>query len=227
MRVLVTFGSKRGCTAGLAAWIGEALREEGLAVDVVPARKARHVEHYDAVLVGGALYALRWHRDASRFVLRHARALRGREVWFFSSGPLDDSAGKSELPPIPQVRHLMELAGARGHVTFGGALAPDAKGFVASKMARTQSGDWRDPARVKAWAHALALELHAVRRRAPARVPAELHRPWKLIALCLFAGLSGAFGGGSLVASNGAALQLPPRFCSTRPSRASSGRGCC
>jgi menaquinone-dependent protoporphyrinogen oxidase len=53
----------------------------------------------------------------------------------------------------------MERVGARGHVTFGGRLAPDAKGFPASAMAKKNGGDWRDAEQVRAWFHAIAPEL--------------------------------------------------------------------
>ena len=36
------------------------------------------------------------------------------------------------IPPVPQVQELLERIGARGHVTFGGRLPADAKGFPAS-----------------------------------------------------------------------------------------------
>ena len=59
MRVLVTYGSKRGGTEGLALMMADALRDEGVTVDVAPARTVRGAEGYDAVMVGGSLYASR------------------------------------------------------------------------------------------------------------------------------------------------------------------------
>jgi menaquinone-dependent protoporphyrinogen oxidase len=59
MRVLVTYGSKRGGTEGIANMIGDALRQEGLEVDVASADRAADPEAYAAVIVGGALYAYR------------------------------------------------------------------------------------------------------------------------------------------------------------------------
>ncbi|MCZ7525299.1 MAG: flavodoxin domain-containing protein [Acidimicrobiia bacterium] len=159
MRVLVAYGSKRHGTEGIAETVGETLARRGFDVDVRPAPEVRSVDGYDAVLVGGALYANRWHRSARRLVKRHARALRERPVWLFSSGPLDDSASKGEIPPTRQVARLMSRAGARGHVTFGGRLEADAKGFPASSMAGDMAGDWRDEAQIRAWAGAVADEL--------------------------------------------------------------------
>jgi menaquinone-dependent protoporphyrinogen oxidase len=159
MRILITWGSRMGGTEEIARILGETLEQAGHAVTLRPAREVGELADVDAVILGGGLYANRWQRDARRFVTRHARALRGLPVWFFSSGPLDDSADRAELPPPAQVGVLMERVGARGHVTFGGRLAPDARGFPAAAMARTRSGDWRNPERIRAWARDLAEAL--------------------------------------------------------------------
>jgi menaquinone-dependent protoporphyrinogen oxidase len=156
LRVLVTYGSKMGGTAGIAAAIGEELRAHGAEVEVVPAHLVRSCEGYDGVVIGGALYATRWHRDARRFVRRHLRELRARPTWLFSSGPLDDSADGHDLPPTAQVRHLGTLIGARGHLMFGGRLPADATGFPAAAMARDHAGDWRDLDRARSWAVGIA-----------------------------------------------------------------------
>lgn len=161
MRVLVTVGSARGGTEGLGEMVAEDLRAEGFEVDMRAPRQVRQLAGYDAVVVGGALYAARWHRDARRFVRRHSGELKSRPTWFFSSGPLDDSAAGTVIPPVTGVDELMRRVGARGHATFGGRLTQDAKGFPASATAKKHSGDWRDPAQVKAWVHGVAAQLHA------------------------------------------------------------------
>jgi menaquinone-dependent protoporphyrinogen oxidase len=159
MKVLVTVGSTRGGTEGLGAMVAEDLRDEGCEVDIRAPRQVRRLDGYDAVVVGGALYALHWHRDARRFVRRHAGELKALPTWFFSSGPLDDSAAGQVIPPVKGVEELMRRVGARGHATFGGRLAADAKGFPASAMAKTRAGDGRDPAAVRTWAHQVAQQL--------------------------------------------------------------------
>lgn len=89
MRVLVVYGSKRGGTRGIAESIRDALVARGLEVDVAPVEKVKSAAGYDAVVVGGALYAMRWRRSSRRFVKRNIASLREMPVWFFSSGPLD------------------------------------------------------------------------------------------------------------------------------------------
>ena len=161
MRVLVSYGSKMGGPAGIAELVGNALTDAGFQVDVRPAPEVANLGPYDAVVIGGALYSGHWHREARRFVKRQASVLRSRPVWLFSSGPLNGSAAE-EIPPVPQVQELVERIGARGHVTFGGRLPADAKGFPASAMARTNAGDWRDPERIRGWAADVARKLLAL-----------------------------------------------------------------
>ncbi len=166
MRVLVVFGSTRGGTMGLAQMVANGLRDEGLTAEVLPAGRARGLGGCDAVVVGGAIYAMRWHRAARRFVRKHAAALRQRPTYFFSSGPLDDSAARKEVPPLPSVKALMDHVGARGHVTFGGRLEPHTRGLLAGVIATEQAGDWRDPVQVRDWARTLAAQLRAEARSA-------------------------------------------------------------
>lgn len=152
MRLLVAYGSKMGGTKGLAEMLGTDLENLGFAVDVRPAREVTDVEGYDAIVVGGALYYwFTWHKDAKNFVKRHRKTLQHRPVWFFSSGPLDDSATKKEIPPIRRVRGLMHDVEAREHITFGGRMEKKRGGLPV--------GDWRDPEQVQHWAEHIAAEL--------------------------------------------------------------------
>ena len=159
MQVLVAHGSKRGGTAGVAEMIGEELESAGVQAAVMPAREVKSIDDFDAVVLAGALYAYRWHRDARRFAKRFAPGLRQRPVWFVSSGPLDDSATTKEIPPVKQVASAMASISARGHLTIGGRLEPDAKGFPASAMAKKSSGDWRDRDQVHRWTASIVADL--------------------------------------------------------------------
>lgn len=161
MNVLVAYGSERGGTRGLAEMLALHLRQEGCDVVVSEANRAADPDDYDAIVVGGALYASHWHPDARRFVRRFATELHQRPVYFFSSGPLDDSARTQEIPPTKQVAGLMEQVGARGHVTFGGRLTPGAHGLVAHAMAKQHSGDWRNDQQVREFATRMVNELRA------------------------------------------------------------------
>jgi menaquinone-dependent protoporphyrinogen oxidase len=159
MTVLVVFGSKAGGSQGVAESVARALSDVGHDVRVEPARPGSRLDGVTAAVVVGALYSTRWHKDARRFVQEHAAALAGMPVWLVATGPLDDSADAGTLPAVAQVRAAAKKVGARGEVTFGGRLAPDATGFQARVMAKTRAGDWRNEERIREWAGQVHREL--------------------------------------------------------------------
>lgn len=159
MRVLVVYASSRGGTEGLARMVAESLSSHGLQVDLGDVNSVDDLDDYDAIIVGGALYNGKWHRDATWFVERNVEELRATNVWFFSSGPLDDSARSGSLAPVPQVQQLARHADIRGHMTFGGVLEPKTRGFLASLMSWGKPGDFRDPQHVAEWVELIVLRL--------------------------------------------------------------------
>lgn len=165
MRALVIWGSKHGGTEGIAEAIADVLAKHGHDVVAVSARDAPSPHGFDAAIIGGSLYANRWHRDARRYVDQHLAALRRIPTWLFSSGPLDESADRGETSPTRELRALVARTGAVEHVMFGGRLDEAATGFIASRMAKDHGGDWRNPARIDAWAEALAHDLPNARPR--------------------------------------------------------------
>jgi len=161
--VLVAYGSRNGGTAGIAEVLAAALREDGIHAEARDAAAVRDLRDYGAVVLGGALYNRQWHRDAQRFGRRYGAALRERPVWLFSSGPLDAAGAASDPPPVPAVAALAGRIGARGHHTFGGRLDERAKGWIARAMVRNgRGGDFRDMARVGAWAREIADAVRSV-----------------------------------------------------------------
>ncbi|MET8454239.1 flavodoxin domain-containing protein [Streptomyces sp. NPDC005209] len=158
--VLVAYGTTNGSTAEIAEAVAEVLRKDGLTVDVLPAASVASVATYEAVVIGGALYAGRWHKDARRLVRRHGRALAERPLWLFSSGPLGTEAVGRDIPPVSGVKKAMTRLGAREHVTFGGCLEEGAKGWVAGMILRSgKGGDFRDFTVIEEWAGRVAAEL--------------------------------------------------------------------
>lgn len=174
MKVLIVYGTKMGGTSGIATTMSEAFLSCGVQADVARAADAAAPRSYDAVLIGSGLYAGRWRRAARHFVLQNTKELLDVPTWLFSSGPLDDSALRGEIPPSRQVAQLIKRVGARGHMTFGGRLLPDARGFPASAMARTHAGDWRDAGQIQAWVQRIVeeLRLHSMQARPVATVAA-------------------------------------------------------
>lgn len=164
MKVLVTFGSKRGGTAGIAGIVADELVRQGLEVDLRPAGREAKPDSYDAVVVGGALYGNRWHHAASHFVRHNAGVLKARPTYLFSSGPLGDAFSGHDAPPVPEVRLLGARIRARQHITFGGRLEPHPHGLMARLMSETLTGDWRDTDEERSWARKIAAEVKQLER---------------------------------------------------------------
>ncbi|MGW1892516.1 flavodoxin domain-containing protein [Streptomyces sp. NPDC002004] len=161
-KILVAYASKYGSTAEIARSIGEVLGRTGVVADVLPAGGVPDVAPYDGVVLGGAVYAGRWHKDARHFVHRNRRTLVHRPVWLFGSGPLDVSALEERPPVPPGIRRVANRLDARDCITFGGRLTPDADGLVARLIADSgNAGDFRDFTRIESWAERIAEELAA------------------------------------------------------------------
>ncbi|MDH6144297.1 menaquinone-dependent protoporphyrinogen oxidase [Kitasatospora sp. GP30] len=161
-RILVAYGSKHGATAGIAEEIAHTLDGDGFETEVVPAREVHDVERFDAVVLGGSLYAGHWHRDAVRCAHRNEAALTHRPVWLFSSGPVDSSAEQHEIPPVPSAAKELRRLHAKGHATFGGSITAETPGFVARTLVKhNKGGDFRNPEQIQRWAHRLGAELRA------------------------------------------------------------------
>jgi menaquinone-dependent protoporphyrinogen oxidase len=164
-RALVAYGSKYGSTAGIAAAIGETLTERGIVADVRPAAEVGRIDEYDAIVVGGGLYAGRWHGDAVAFLRRFERDLGDRPTWLFSSGPTGgDSRAEARMAatlveqpgPPGNVAKVARRIRPREHRTFGGRTSGDMGGFFARWIPK---GDWRDFDAIRAWASGIADSL--------------------------------------------------------------------
>ena len=157
-RVLVAYATKLGSTAEIAETIAHVLRDGGHRAMALPARDVRSLEEYDAVVLGSAIYAAYWQRDARKFAERFHDDLKARPLWLFSGGPLDRRLAKADQPITPDGAAVTAGLGARAHRTFGGRLAADAD--VASQVLQTHRlGDFRDWQRIVEYAYRIGREL--------------------------------------------------------------------
>jgi menaquinone-dependent protoporphyrinogen oxidase len=157
-RVLVAHASKLGSTAAIADAMAQVLRDGGHRAVSVPAREVESLDEWDAVILGSAVYAAYWQRDARKFIDRFRSELTLRPLWLFSGGPLDRRLAKGDLPITPHGAALTAGLGARDHRTFGGRLAPDAD--VDPRILQTHRiGDFRDWRAIVDYAFRIGLEL--------------------------------------------------------------------
>lgn len=158
-RVLVAYASKLGSTAEIGESIAATLRAAGLHAEAIAVREVTDLAGYEAVVLGSALYAAHWQRDANRFVNRHRAALQERPLWLFSSGPLDRRLAAADLPIGQHAAVITAGLAPRGHRTFGGRLEANAPGVDPQILATHPIGDFRDWTVITEWAASIAVEL--------------------------------------------------------------------
>jgi menaquinone-dependent protoporphyrinogen oxidase len=74
-KILVTYASRFGSTAGVAEAIGKTLAEQGAQVDVLPVRDVKDLAPYQAVVAGSAINGGQWLPEAMQFIQAHRAEL--------------------------------------------------------------------------------------------------------------------------------------------------------
>jgi len=157
-RVLVAYASKLGATREIAETIAQTLRDGGHLAVAIPTRDVASLEDVDAVVLGSAVYAAYWQRDARKFVDRFHDELKARPLWLFSGGPLDRRLAKADQPITPHGAAITDGLGARAHRTFGGRLSADAA--VSERVRQTHRlGDFRDWQKIVEYGYRIGQEL--------------------------------------------------------------------
>ena len=165
MKTLVVYGTKSGCTEGIAERIGERIAASGSSVEVVSAEKAPDPSAYDAVVVGSGVRAGTWHAPVKRWVEANAQALKERPVAFYTCGLMITQEGKADevrayTDPIVQATGIEPVDVG----LFAGSFKPKEFSFAERtvlKLMKTPEGDFRDWDQIDAWADEITPALSA------------------------------------------------------------------
>jgi menaquinone-dependent protoporphyrinogen oxidase len=74
-KILVTYASRTGTTAGVAEAIAKTLAEGGAQVDVLPMQEIKDLTPYRAVVAGSAIQDKQWLPEAMQFIQIHRASL--------------------------------------------------------------------------------------------------------------------------------------------------------
>ena len=163
-KVLVVYGTKTGCTAGVAARIAETLSAKGATVDVRPAADKPDASAYDAVVVGSGVRMSNWHAPVKEWVSANADALKARPTAFFTAC----LTMKTNPEKVAEVRAYTDPLIAETGVKpvdvglFAGMNVPKKFSLperLVMRMMKAPEGDFRDFDAVAAWANATAPKL--------------------------------------------------------------------
>ena len=171
-KILVAYASKAGSTKGIAEFIGEKLREQGIQAEVQDVGFAKNLIEYDAFVIGSALYQFHWLKEAKQFVSKNHSILANRPVWIFSSGPTGtnttDAKGRNlrEVSGPKEIGELQKSIKPRDHRVFFGALYRDrikgAAGWFARWIPKDAEGDFRNWSEIESWTNGIAHSLEEI-----------------------------------------------------------------
>jgi menaquinone-dependent protoporphyrinogen oxidase len=149
--VLVAYATKRGSTREVAAEVARVIRQSGAEVEISPAREVKSLDRYQAVVLGGALYMGRWHKDARKLLKRFRSQLTSMPLAVFAMGPKSSEPEALESAGAGLTRALDDVPEVHPFSTaiFGGVIDPSKLRFPFKKM---PAGDARDWKAIEAWA---------------------------------------------------------------------------
>jgi menaquinone-dependent protoporphyrinogen oxidase len=168
-KILVTYASQAGSTAGVADAIGRSLSSGGATVDVRPMTAVDNPSPYRAVVLGSAVHSGKWLPEAEAFVRQNRTALKCIPTAIFQVCMMM-ATGSDQYRQMasgwmdPLRGQISPVAAA----SFSGALWPKQYPKITERLGlgiflltiKLKAGDYRDWNGIQKWAADLSLLLN-------------------------------------------------------------------
>jgi menaquinone-dependent protoporphyrinogen oxidase len=169
-KILVTYASRTGSTAGVAEAIARTLVEGGAQVEVLPMQAVKDLTHYQAIIAGSAIRKSKWLPEAVQFVRSHQSTLTHKSFAMFTvcitlamgNGEQYRSAVQSWVAPVRALVRPVSEAMFAGMLDF--SKLPFSWDTLLFRLSVAfgifPRGDHRDWKAIRSWAESLKPILH-------------------------------------------------------------------
>ena len=162
-RILVSYSSRFGSTAEIAAAIARELSAADFDVDVADAGPQIDVSKYDAAVIGSPSYGRKWLQPAAIFVAGNEAKLAGMPVAVFTAGALGVKSPKSAMREHDEILAMLKdiapsvepISAGLFHGSFSRKNLPFCLRIV-DMLAGTPQGDHRDWDAIREWSRRVA-----------------------------------------------------------------------
>jgi menaquinone-dependent protoporphyrinogen oxidase len=163
-KILVTYASQGGSTAGIAQAIGQTLSTHGTIVDVHPIKEVTNLGSYRAVIIGSAVHSGKWMPEAVAFVEGNQNTLQRIPTAVFQVCMMLATSNESYRRMVPDwLIPLRAQIQPFAEGSFAGALWPNKYSKLTEKLGlriflaaiHLKAGDYRDWDAIRTWAENL------------------------------------------------------------------------
>lgn len=161
IRILVTYATKAGSTAEIAAKIGEHISARGFSVDVINVKSKPDPKEYQAVILGSCIRMGGWLPEMLDYIKANQFELNSPQAALFTVHMLnagdDETSKAARTAYMDKVRVLMP---GTEEIYFLGAMDYSKLSMLdryISKMVKSVESDQRDWEKIKNWSESLVI----------------------------------------------------------------------